>query len=39
MLIKGSHVHEGVDTLVDVICRMQNHQGTVSSRMRALGSR
>ena len=38
MLNKGSHILEGVDTLVDVICRMQNHQSKVPSRMRALRS-
>ena len=38
MLNKGPHILEGVDTLVDVICRMQNHQSKKTSRMRALGS-
>ena len=38
MLNKGSHILEGVDTLVDVICRMQDHQSKKPVRMRALGS-
>jgi pyruvate kinase len=38
MLSKGPHILKGVDTLVDVIGRMQAHQSKKTSRMRALGS-
>lgn len=38
MLNKGPHVREGVETLVNVIERMQGHQDKKSPRLRALGS-
>ena len=38
MLNKGPHILEGVDTLVDVIGRMQAHQDKKTPRLRALGS-
>ena len=38
MLNKGPHILEGIDTLIDVICRMQAHQSKKTSRLRALGS-
>ncbi|MCY7418477.1 MAG: hypothetical protein LH650_08280 [Chloroflexi bacterium] len=38
MLNKGPHILEGMDTLVDVICRMQAHQRKKTSRLRALES-
>ena len=38
MLNKGPHILEGVDTLVDVIVRMEAHQSKKTSRLRALHS-
>jgi pyruvate kinase len=38
MLNKGPHILEGIDTLIDVICRMQAHQSKKTSRLRALRS-
>ena len=38
MLNKGPHILDGVDTLVDVIVRMETHQSKKSSRLRALQS-
>lgn len=38
MLNKGPHILEGVETLVDVIVRMETHQSKKTSRLRALQS-
>jgi len=38
MLNKGPHILEGVDTLVDVIVRMEAHQSKKTPRLRALHS-
>ncbi len=38
MLNKGPHILEGMDTLIDVISRMQAHQSKKSPRLRALAS-
>ena len=38
MLNKGPYILEGVDTLVDVIVRMEAHQSKKTSRLRALHS-
>ena len=38
MLNKGHHILEGVDTLVDVIVRMEAHQSKKTPRLRALHS-
>jgi pyruvate kinase len=38
MLNKGPHILDGVDTLVDVIVRMETHQSKKTSRLRALQS-
>jgi len=38
MLNKGPHIVEGVDTLVDVIGRMEAHQSKKTPRLRALAS-
>jgi pyruvate kinase len=38
MLNKGPHILDGVDTLADVIVRMETHQSKKTSRLRALQS-
>jgi len=38
MLNKGAHVLRGVETLVDVLGRMEGHQTKKTSRLRALRS-
>jgi pyruvate kinase len=38
MLNKGPHILDGVDTLVDVVVRMETHQSKKTSRLRALQS-
>jgi len=38
MLNKGPHILAGVETLVDVIGRMESHQSKKTPRLRALGS-
>jgi pyruvate kinase len=37
MLNKGPHIVEAVNTLNDILCRMQDHQRKKSSRLRRLG--
>jgi pyruvate kinase len=38
MLNKGPHILEGVDTLVDVLVRMETNQSKKTPRLRALQS-
>ncbi len=38
MLNKGEHIHEGVETLVDILTRMRGHQRKKTPRLRALHS-